>query len=145
MLQHGLLRASFVPSQKQQDLRDFTRLRASLVQEQTQLVNRVHKVLEAAGCKLSGVLSDILGWPEKRILQAMCAGEIDPVHLASLMRLSVRAKPEEVVAALTAEGREHERFLLRELLILIGALDCSIRHLEEHLSPFEEDIERGEK
>ena len=149
LLQHGLLRASFVPDQKQQDLRDFTRLRVSLVQEQTRLVNRVHKVLEAAGCKLSVVLSDIMGLSGRRILQAICAGESDPVRLASLMHPSVKAKPEEVVAALTAEVREHERFLLRELLTLIEALDRSIRHLEEqieeHLSPFEEDIERCEK
>lgn len=38
---HGLLTASFVPSQEQQDLRDLTRLRVSLVQERTRLANRV--------------------------------------------------------------------------------------------------------
>src|ERR671939_356443 len=58
LLQHGLLTASFVPSQEQQDVRDLTRLRVSLVQERTRLVNRVHKVLDAAGCQLSAVLSD---------------------------------------------------------------------------------------
>ena len=96
LLQHGLLRASFVPSQKQQDLRDLTRLRVSLTQEQTRLVNRVHKVLDAAGCKLSGVLSDILGLSGRRILQAICAGENDPVRLASLMH--PRTLPAQPVA-----------------------------------------------
>lgn len=51
LLQHGLLNPSFVPSQQQQDLRDLTRLRISLVRERTRLVNRVHKVLEEAGMK----------------------------------------------------------------------------------------------
>ena len=149
LLQHGLLTASFVPSQEQQDLRDLTRLRVSLVQERARLVNRVHKVLDAAGCKLSVVLSDILGFSGKGILQALCAGEGDPVHLARLMHPGVKATEEQVIAALTAEIREHHRFLLRELLELIEVQDRSILHLEaeieRHLQPFEEEIERCEK
>jgi len=149
LLQHGLLTASFVPSQEQQDLRDLTRLRVSLVQERARLVNRVHKVLDAVGCKLSVVLSDILGFSGKRILQALCAGENDPVRLARLMHPGVKATEEQVVAALTAEMREHHRFLLRELLELIEVQDRSITHLEteieRHLSPFEEEIKRSEQ
>lgn len=41
LLQHGLVTASFVPSQEQQDVRDLTRLRVSLVQERSRLVNGV--------------------------------------------------------------------------------------------------------
>jgi transposase len=149
LLQHGLLTASFVPSQEQQDLRDLTRLRVSLVQERNRLVNRIHKVLDEAGCQLSAVLSDILGFSGKRILQALCAGESDPARLARLMHSSVHATEEQVVAALTAEVREHHRFLLRELLDLIEAQDRSIAHLEaeieRHLSPFEEEIKRCEQ
>jgi transposase len=149
LLQHGLLRASFVPSQEQQDLRDLTRLRVSLVQERTRLVNRVHKVLEEAGLKLSSVLSDVMGWSGCAILHALCAGESDPQRLAVLMHPSVHATREQVVAALTAEVREHHRFLLRELLMLIDAQDRSITHLEleieRHLHPFEEQVKRCEK
>ena len=139
LLQHGLLTASFVPSQEQQDLRDLTRLRVSLVQERTRLVNRVHKVLEEAGLKLSSVLSDVMGWSGRAILHALCAGESDPQRLAELMHPSVHATQEQVVAALSAEVREHHRFLLRELLMLIDAQDRSITHLEleieRHLHP----------
>jgi transposase len=149
LLQHGLLTASFVPNQEQQDLRDLTRLRVSLVQERARLVNRVHKVLDAAGCQLSAVLSDILGFSGKRILQALCAGESDPVRLAKLMHPGVKATEEQVVAALTAEVREHHRFLLRELLELIEVQDRSIARLEaeieQHLRPFEEEMGRCEQ
>ena len=72
LLQHGLFRPSFVPGQEQQDLRDLTRLRVSLVRERARLVNRVHKVLEEAGIKLATVLSDILGMSGRAILQALC-------------------------------------------------------------------------
>ena len=118
----------------------------SLVQERARLVNRVHKVLDAAGCQLSAVLSDILGFSGKRSLQALCAGESDPLRLAQLMHPGVKATQEQVVAALTAEVREHHRFLLRELLGLIEVQDRSIARLEteieHHLSPFEEEMGR---
>jgi transposase len=137
------------PERRQQDLRDLTRLRVSLVQERARLVNRVHKVLDAAGCQLSAVLSDILGLSGKRILQALCAGENDPVRLAKLMHPGVKATEEQVIAALTAEIREHHRFVLRELLALIEVQDGSIARLEaeieRHLSPFEEQITRSEQ
>jgi transposase len=61
LLQHGLLRSSFVPSPEQQDLRDLTRTRISLVEERTRLVNRIQKLLEEANVKLASVLSDVMG------------------------------------------------------------------------------------
>ncbi len=149
LLQHGLLSASFVPSLEQQDVRDLTRLRVSLVQERARLVNRVHKVLEEAGIKLSTVLSDVMGLSGRAVLQALCEGESDPKRLARLMHPGVHAKEEQVVAALTAEVREHHRFLLRELLTRISAQDRSIKHLEQeierHLHHFEEQVKRCEQ
>jgi transposase len=130
-------------------VRDLTRLRGSLVQERTRLVNRVHTVLEEAGLKVSSVRSSVMGWSGRAILHALCAGESDPQRLAELMHPSVHATREQVVAALTAEVREHHRFLLRELLTLIDAQDRSIQHLEleieRHLHPFEEQVNRCEK
>jgi transposase len=120
-------------------VRDLTRLRVSLVQERTRLINRVHKVLEEAGLKLSSVRSSVMGLSGRAILHALCAGESDPQRLAELMHPSVHATQEQVVAALTAVIREHHRFLLRELLMLIDAQDRSIQHLEveieRHLHP----------
>lgn len=149
LLQLGLLKPSFVPSQQQQDLRDLTRTRESLVQERARLVNRVQKVLEEAGMKLSTVLSNVMGVSGQAILEALCEGESDPQRLAKLVHPSVRASREQLVAALTAEVREHHRFLLRELLSLIAALDRSIKRLEEEiedrLHPFEVQIQRCER
>jgi len=149
LLQHGLITPSFVPSQEQQDVRDLTRTRVSLVRERARLVNRVHKVLEEAGMKLSTVRSSVMGLSGRAILQALCEGESDPERLAKRVHPSVHASREQVVAALAGEVREHHRFLLRELLSLISAQDRSIKHLEEeierHLLPFEEQIKRCEQ
>jgi transposase len=122
LLQHGLLSASFVPNQEQQDLRDLTRMRVSLVQERARLVNRVHKVLEEAGFKLSSVLNDIMGVSGRSILEAVCRGESNPVRLANLMQPGVHATQEQASTALTGDIREHHRFAVRENCLL------SLRH-----------------
>lgn len=109
--QHGLFNPSFVPSQEQQDLRDLTRLRVSLVRERTRLVNRVHQVLEEAGMKLATVLSASMGLSGRAILQALCAGESDPERLAKRVHPRVQASQEEIRAALTGAMRAHHRFL----------------------------------
>ena len=72
LLQHGLLTPSFVPDQPQQDLRDLTRLRVHLVRDRAQLINRILKVLQQGGIKLSGVRS-------------RCAGSVRASDLASLV------------------------------------------------------------
>jgi transposase len=61
LLQHGLLRGSFVPPRAVRELRDLTRHRAQLAAEQTRVANRIHKVLEDCNIKLGAVASDVLG------------------------------------------------------------------------------------
>jgi transposase len=149
LLQHGLLKNSFVPHREQQELRDLTRLRTTLVQERARLVNRLHKILQQANIKLSGVLSDILGVSGKAILHALAAGETDGYRLACLVHPSVQRKHDQLVEALESEIGAHQQFLLQEMLTLIEGLERSITHLEqkieERLRPFEEQLKRLEE
>src|SRR5437667_6635299 len=55
LLQHGLLKGSFIPPRPQRELRDLTRHRTQLVAEQTRVANRLHKVLEDANITLGWV------------------------------------------------------------------------------------------
>jgi transposase len=84
LLAHGLVRASFVPPQPIQELRDLSRARKQLTREIVQHTQRIHAVLEEANIKLSSVITDILGMSGRRILQAIVAGETDPLKLAEL-------------------------------------------------------------
>ena len=61
LLQHGLLRASFVPTAPQRALRDLTRSRTRLLQDRSRAINRVHQVLEETNSKLASVATDIMG------------------------------------------------------------------------------------
>lgn len=74
-LQHGLIQSSFVPPRAIQQLRDLTRSRTVLKQEQGRVSNRIIKVREDANLKLSSVLSDVPGVSGREILRALIAGE----------------------------------------------------------------------
>src|SRR5437762_7731491 len=96
LLQHGLLRGSFVPPQPTRELRDLTRYRVSLVQEINRIANRIQKVLEDANIKLASVATDALGASGRAILEAMLAGEQDAARLAELSKGLLRNKIPEL-------------------------------------------------
>ena len=60
LLQHGLLRGSFVPPRPQRELRELTRYRSSLIADRARLVNRMHKVLEDSNIKLTSLVSQVV-------------------------------------------------------------------------------------
>jgi transposase len=82
LLQHGLLRASFIPARQIRELRDLTRLRVHLKQEVNRVRNRVHRILEDANIKVSCVVSDLFGVSGRAMLEAIVRGKTDPGWLA---------------------------------------------------------------
>lgn len=135
LLQHGLLKASFIPSGPQRELRDLTRYRVRLTQEKAREVNRVQKTLEDTNLKLGDVVSDILGKASRMILQAIVDGETDPGRLAALAVGRVHATQEQLEAALNGTVTDHHRFLLQEHL-------TQIRHLEQAIERVTAEIMR---
>jgi transposase len=146
LLQHGLLKASFVPPAPIRELRDLTRQRSQLVGERTAVANRIHKVLEDANIKLASVASDVLGASGRDMLEALIAGRTDPVELADLARKRLREKIPQLRLALAGRVTGHHRFLLRMHLDHLDHLDGLIGRLtgrvEEVLAPFAGAAER---
>jgi transposase len=126
LLQHGLLRPSFIPPAPQRDLRELTRYRASLVADRARLVNRLQKVLEDTNLKLASVATDITGVSARAILHALLAGETDPSTLAELARGRLRRKQEQLAQALVGTLQNHHRFLLTHQLALLEVFDRQI-------------------
>jgi transposase len=116
LVQHGLLRSSYVPPEIIRDLRDLTRGRATLSQEASRIASRIQKVLEDANIKLSSVASNTLGKSGRAMLDAIVAGQLDPEQLADLALGHLRAKIPQLQLALSGKVREHHRFLLKRLL-----------------------------
>jgi transposase len=90
LLEHGLLRGSFVPPAPIRDLRDLTRYRKAVIHDRTRVANRLHKALEEAGIKLAAVARDILGVSGRAMLAALVQGTTDPAVLADLARGRLR-------------------------------------------------------
>jgi transposase len=83
LLQHGMLKASFIPSAEQRELCDLTRYRTTLIQERSRHINRLQKVLEDANIKLA-VVTDVMGKSGRSIVHALVEGQEDPERLADL-------------------------------------------------------------
>jgi len=78
LLQHGLLKASFVPGRPVRELRDLTRQRTQLTGEKARVANRIRKVPEDANLKLGSVASDVLGLSGRDMLRALTPEEHRP-------------------------------------------------------------------
>jgi len=146
LLQHGLLRASFIPPRPTRELRDLTRQRTQLLNERTAVINRIQKVLEDANIKLGSVATDALGVSGRLMIEAIIRGEYDPLKLADLARMRLRKKIPQLQQALRGSVTEHHRFLLRTQMNHLDHLEGLIREygerIEEALDPFAATLAR---
>jgi transposase len=146
VLEHGLVRGSFVPPAPIRELRDLTRYRKSVIQDRVRHANRLHKMLEDAGVKLATVANDILGVSGRAMLDALVQGTTDPVMLADLARGKLRKKLPALRQALAGRFRSHHAFLVGQMLAHLDYLDEAIAtvstRVEELLAPFAETLSR---
>jgi transposase len=98
LLQHGLLKASFIPNREQRELREIARYRKSLTEERARELNRLQKLLEGANIKLASVASNINGKTSRRLLDLICEDEeITAEVVAGKVHVSMMGKLDELV------------------------------------------------
>jgi transposase len=143
LLEHGLLKASFVPMRPQRELRDLTRQRTQLLGDRARVANRIHKTLEDANIKLACVASDILGKSGLAILDALVEAQLSPEQMAELVHKRMEAKKPMLREALKGKPTAHHRFMLQQLLGQIDALDAMIdtfdARIDEVMTPLERE------
>ena len=149
LLRHGLLRGSYVPPLLVRDLRDLTRTRATLSQEQSRISSRIQKLLESANIKLASTVTHTMGKSGQAILDAIVRGEDSPEELAGLALGKLRSKIPQLKLALDGRIRDHHRFLLGSLLreyrfleAEIQALDTRLQHLGAQHQELADAVER---
>ena len=130
LLEHGLLRSSFVPPAEIRELRDLTRYRKRLIQTHAAENQRVQKVLEDAGIKLDSVAADVLGVSARLMLRALIAGERDPEVLAELAKGKLRNKIPMLREALRGSFRQRHATMLRITLDHLEHLESAIDQLD---------------
>ncbi|MGW1617487.1 IS110 family transposase [Streptomyces sp. NPDC002285] len=145
LVEHGLVRPSFVPPQPIRQLRDLTRYRTDVVRERAREAQRLQNLLEDCGIKLTSVVSDFLGVSGRRMLEALIAGERDPMALAEMAADRLRTRRDLLVEALTGYFTDHHAFLARTMLDRIDEATVMERRLnariEEHIRPFQRQVE----
>ena len=140
LLECGLLRSSFVPPPPIRELRDITRYRVQQTRDRSREVNRLQKVLEDAGVKLTSVLTDIMGVSGRAMVDALVSGTTDPEVLADLARGQLRKKLPALQRALVGRFKPMHAFLLEQILAKIDYLDEALERLtaeiDRRVAPF---------
>ena len=146
LLQHGLLRGSFIPPAPIRALREATRYRKQLIRTRADEANRIQKLLEAANLKLGSVATDILGVSGRAMLAALVKGETDASALAGLAKGRLRQKRDRLVAALTGQITPVQRALLGQQLAHVEYLDRAIAELDSLIgtlmAPYQAEADR---
>jgi len=145
LMAHGLVRASFVPDEPTQQMRDLLRTRKQFVRERSSHLQRIQKTLEDANIKLESVISNVAGVSGRRMIEALIAGQADPESLASLADGRLRATAAELEAALRGRVTAHHRFMLQLHLHHLDAVDAAIARIDKevdgNVEPFRTAVE----
>jgi len=141
LLEHGLVRPSFIPPKPFRQLRDLTRYRRVVVEERGRESQRLHKVLEDAGIKLSSFTSKVLTKSGREMIDALIAGQRDPAVLAEMAKGRMRQKIPQLTDALAGRFDEHHRLMCQAMLARIDQADATINELSDAidglLDPYE--------
>jgi transposase len=139
----GLLKASYRPAQEVCAVRSLLRHRESLVQMAATHVNHMQKAMDQMNLQLHHVISDIVGQTGLAIVDAILAGQRDPLELAKLRGERIKASEAVIAKSLVGDYRHEHVFTLKQSLEayrsyqqMIEACDREIRqHLEDFQPP----------
>lgn len=149
LLQHGLLKASYIPDREQRELREIVRYRKSLVEERTREINRLEKTLEGANIKLSSIVSDITGVSSRKLLTQILTGEVNADNIDSLIHISMAEKREQIILAMEGVLSPVQKKLLKAILSHIDDMTKRIRDLDDiiktEMKRYEDDINALDK
>lgn len=115
LLLSGLLKGSFIPPVGIRELRDLTRYRRKVIQQEASEKNRIQKILEDANIKLSSVVSDMSGVTATKIISMMIDGEDNLEELVKLRHGKMKATEEELTMSLKGNLTEHHKFMLNTI------------------------------
>ncbi|WP_152523900.1 IS110 family transposase [Sporomusa ovata] len=148
LLRIGLLKPSFVPSRRERELRDLSRYRLALVQERSQEIQRVQKILESANIKIGSLISDVNNMSGRLMLQAIIKGKLTPEEISTLGHANLKHSPEEYTKALKGRvNAVHQRLLsmqlthIDELTQRIVELDNDLETIIAQIPNFKEALE----
>jgi transposase len=131
---HGMVRPSFVPPPAIRALRELTRYRKTQITARGQEIQRLEKLLQDAGIKLSSVASRVWSKSARAMIETLIEGDTTPERLAELAKGRMRAKIPALIEALENRWEPHHSAVARRILAHIDFLDDSIASLSDEIS-----------
>lgn len=118
--QFGLCTPSHVPPQPFRELRSLSRQRRILVGQRSTVRNRVQKIIDRAGARIGGIISDVFGANGRKVLGGLAAGTEREAILASLSHHVAR------------KLEEHDALEAR--------IEAYTKKIDEQMTPWEEQL-----
>jgi transposase len=131
LLQHGLLKASYIPGREQRELREIVRYRKNLVEERSREVNRLEKTLEGANIKLSSFVSNLTGVSSRKLLAQALVGEVNQENIDDLVHYSMQSKKTELLQAMDGVLSSIQKHLVKAILDHIDDMTKRIKDLDD--------------
>lgn len=130
LLQHGLLKASYIPDREQRELREIVRYRKNLVEERSREINRLEKTLEGANIKLSSFVSNLNGVSSRKLIEQAMLGELNQENIEDLMHPAMKASKSELLQAMDGVFSPIQKQLIRAILDHIDDMTKRIQNLD---------------
>jgi len=142
LLQHGLLRASFIPDRDQREIREVSRYRKSLIEERSRELNRLQKMLEGGNIKLGSMLTHINGKSGRKFLELLLSGEeISLEAVDKLRNYQLHSSAEELLQSLDGFLSPLQKKLLRSILDHIDDMTRRIEDVDKIIKEYMKEYE----
>lgn len=147
LLQHGMLRDSFIPTREQRELREATRYRNSIIQERARAINRLQKMLEGANIKITSVLNSVQGVTCRNLIEYVLENdeEITIEKANELVITKIHAKLEDVVRAMDGIITQFQKILMKEVIKHIDELTERISQMDKIIDEYMKEYEKNKK
>lgn len=147
LLQHGLLKDSYIPSRQQRELREAVRYRKSLVEERARGLNRLQKMLEGANIKITSVLSNVLGVTSRNLIEYVLDHDEDITidKARELVVTRVHAKLEDVTRAMEGIITPFQKEMMKKVIAHIDELTNRIDEMDKFIDNYMEEYEKNKK
>jgi len=138
LLQHGLLKSSYIPSREQRELREIIRYRKKISEERARSLNRLQKMLEGANIKISSILSSIEGKTSMSLLDYVLNNDelLDEEKAKELIVGNIKASIEDVVDAMEGIITPLQRELMQDVLDHISQATARLTKLDKMVKKY---------
>ena len=147
LLLAGLLKPSYIPKKEQRVLRDLTRYRRNLIQQNASEQNRILRILEDCNIKLSSVLSSVQGVGSTKLINKLCQGEvITRADVDQAYHGKMQCSREDLYEACQGFVEQHHIYMLQTIQSNITRTEVVISELTQRirglLEPYQNKIEQ---